>query len=46
MYDGIPIAPHLYFTQFLDDTFTTDCMLLALKTEDYAELMATARDIK
>jgi hypothetical protein len=26
MYDGIPIAPHLYFTQFLDDTFTTDRM--------------------
>lgn len=26
MYEGMPIAPHLYFTQFLDDTFTTDRM--------------------
>ena len=26
MYEGMPIAPHLYFTQFVDDTFTTDRM--------------------
>ena len=23
-YDGIPIAPHLYFTQFLDDNYPSD----------------------